>query len=83
MRAAVELLPGEAEAEGLLALMLLHDARRAARTAADGTLVPAQADLLRRLGRTEEARATYERALALVRHPTERRFLERRLTELG
>ena len=193
-RLVVELLPGEAEAEGLLALMLLHDARRAARTATDGTVVPleeqdrtvwdralidegtrvldvavargrpgpyqmqaaiaalharavrpeetdwqqivalygallrttpgpivelnaaaavamahgpeaglawmerlersgalagyhllpaAQADLLRRLGRSEEARAAYERALALVRHPAERRFLERRRGELG
>ena len=193
-RLVVELLPGEAEAEGLLALMLLHDARRAARTATDGTVVPleeqdrtvwdralidegtrvldvavargrpgpyqmqaaiaalharavrpeetdwqqivalygallrttpgpivelnaaaavamahgpeaglawmerlersgalagyhllpaAQADLLRRLGRSEEARAAYERALALVRHPAERRFLERRLGQLG
>jgi RNA polymerase sigma-70 factor, ECF subfamily len=34
-----ELLPGEAEPCGLLALMLLHDARRAARTTADGDLV--------------------------------------------
>ena len=193
-RLVVELLPGEAEAEGLLALMLLHDARRPARTAADGTLVPleeqdrrrwspeliaegilvldravarvspgpyqlqaaiaalharaarpedtdwpqiaalygallrhspgpivelnaavavamargpeaglawmerldrsgelagyhllpaAQADLLRRLGRADEARAAYARALELVRHPAERRFLERRLAELG
>ena len=193
-RVVVELLPGTAEAEGLLALMLLHDARRPARTGADGTLVPleeqdrtrwdragivegtavldravargragpyqlqaaiaalharaarpedtdwlqiaalygallrttpgpivelnaaaavamahgaeaglawmerlersgaldgyhllpaSQADLLRRLGRTEEARAAYARALALVRHPAERRFLERRLAELG
>lgn len=193
-RLVVELLPGEAEAEGLLALMLLHDARRLARTAADGTLVPleeqdrrrwdqalivegtamldravargapgpyqlqaaiaalharaerseetdwpqisalygallrlnpspivelnaavavamargpeaglvwmerlagsgdlagyhllpaAQADLLRRLGRVEEARAAYGRALGLVRHPAERRFLVRRLSELG
>ena len=192
-RLVVELLPAEAEAEGLLALMLLHDARRPARTAADGTLVPleeqdrtlwdsalidegtrvldravargtpgpyqlqaaiaalharaarpeetdwpqiaalygallrinpgpivelnaaaavamargpdaglawmerlersgalagyhllpaAQADLLRRLGRFEEARAAYRRALALVRHTAERRFLERRLAEL-
>ena len=192
-RLVVELLPAEAEAEGLLALMLLHDARRPARTAADGTLVPleeqdrtlwdsalidegtrvldravargtpgpyqlqaaiaalharaarpeetdwpqiaalygallrinpgpivelnaaaavamargpdaglawmerlersgalagyhllpaAQADLLRRLGRIEEARAAYRRALALVRHTAERRFLERRLAEL-
>jgi hypothetical protein len=34
------LLPGEAEVAGLLALMLLTDARRAARTAADGSIVP-------------------------------------------
>jgi len=34
------LLPGEAEAAGLLALMLLTDARRAARTGADGRIVP-------------------------------------------
>ena len=192
-RLVVELLPDEPEAEGLLGLMLLHDARRPARTAGDGTLVPleeqdrtrwdptfidegtqvldravargrpgpyqlqaaiaalhvgaarpedtdwpqiaalygallrstpspivelnaaaavamahgpeaglawmerlersgelagyhllpaSQADLLRRLGRTEEARAAYARALALVRHPAERRFLERRLAEL-
>jgi RNA polymerase sigma-70 factor (ECF subfamily) len=35
-----ELMPDEAEVTGLLALMLLIDARRAARTARDGTLVP-------------------------------------------
>jgi RNA polymerase sigma factor (sigma-70 family) len=34
------LVPGEAEAAGLLALMLLTDARRPARTDADGFLVP-------------------------------------------
>jgi predicted RNA polymerase sigma factor len=34
------LMPGEGEAAGLLALMLLTDARRAARTDADGSLVP-------------------------------------------
>jgi RNA polymerase sigma-70 factor, ECF subfamily len=33
------LMPDEAEALGLLALMLLHDARRAARVASDGSLV--------------------------------------------
>jgi RNA polymerase sigma-70 factor, ECF subfamily len=193
-RLVLELLPGEAEAEGLLALMLLHDARRASRTGADGSLVPleeqdrtlwdrvligegsraldhalargrpgryqieaaiaalharagrpedtdwpqiaalygallritpgpivelnaaaavamahgpeaglewmerlersgalagyhllpaAQADLLRRLGRADEARVAYRRALELVRHPAERRFLERRLGELS
>jgi RNA polymerase sigma-70 factor (ECF subfamily) len=42
----------------------------------------ARADLCRRLGRTAEARASYERALALTRQEPERRFLERRLTEL-
>ncbi|MGZ6141421.1 MAG: RNA polymerase sigma factor [Myxococcaceae bacterium] len=192
-RLVVELLPAEAEAEGLLALMLLHDARRPARTAEDGTLVPleeqdrtlwdraviaegtavldravgrgapgpyqlqaaiaalharaarpvetdwpqisalygallrhtpspivelnaavalamatgpeaglawmerldrggelagyhllpaSQAELLRRVGRLEEARAAYGRALSWVRHPAERRFLERRLAAL-
>jgi predicted RNA polymerase sigma factor len=35
-----ELLPQEGEVAGLLALMLLTDARRAARTHADGSLVP-------------------------------------------
>lgn len=34
------LLPGDGEVGGLLALMLLTDARRPARTGADGTLVP-------------------------------------------
>jgi RNA polymerase sigma factor (sigma-70 family) len=35
-----ELLPDEGEVAGLLALMLLTDARRAARTTADGSIVP-------------------------------------------
>lgn len=39
-RLLAALLPGEPEAAGLLALMLLHDARAAARTDADGDLVP-------------------------------------------
>ncbi|MFH9424096.1 RNA polymerase sigma factor [Streptomyces sp. NPDC017529] len=39
-RAAVRLLPDDGETTGLLALMLLTDARRAARTGADGSLVP-------------------------------------------
>jgi RNA polymerase sigma-70 factor (ECF subfamily) len=42
----------------------------------------ARADLLRRLGRTAEARAAYRRALQLTRQGPERRFLERRLHEL-
>ncbi|HET7232041.1 MAG TPA: RNA polymerase sigma factor [Longimicrobium sp.] len=43
----------------------------------------ARADLLRRLGGTEEARAAYQRALELARQEPERRFIERRLRELG
>ena len=42
----------------------------------------ARADLYRRLGKSEEARAAYRRALALTRQEPERRFLERRLAEL-
>jgi RNA polymerase sigma-70 factor, ECF subfamily len=42
----------------------------------------ARADLCRRLGRTAEARASYERAIALARQEPERRFLQRRLAEL-
>jgi RNA polymerase sigma-70 factor (ECF subfamily) len=41
-----------------------------------------QAELLRRLGRTGEARDAYLRALALVSDDAERRLLERRLAEL-
>jgi RNA polymerase sigma-70 factor (ECF subfamily) len=41
-----------------------------------------RAELCRRLGRTAEARAAYERALALTRQEPERRFLERRLGDL-
>lgn len=43
----------------------------------------ARADLCRRLGRVEEARGAYRRALALTRQAPERRFLERRLAGLG
>jgi RNA polymerase sigma-70 factor (ECF subfamily) len=41
-----------------------------------------RADLLRRLGRADEARGEYERALALTGGDPERRFLERRLGDL-
>ena len=41
-----------------------------------------RAELLRRLDRTEDARAAYGRALELVHSDAERRFLERRLAEL-
>jgi RNA polymerase sigma-70 factor (ECF subfamily) len=42
-----------------------------------------RAELLRRLGRSEEARAAYERALALARSEPERRFLATRISGLG
>jgi RNA polymerase sigma-70 factor (ECF subfamily) len=43
----------------------------------------ARADLLRRLGRTTGALAAYERALELTRQEPERRFIAKRLAELG
>jgi RNA polymerase sigma-70 factor, ECF subfamily len=42
-----------------------------------------RAELLRRLERTDDARAAYARALELVHSDAERRFLEQRLAELG
>ena len=43
----------------------------------------ARADMLRRLDRSGEARGAYRRALELTQQEPERRFLERRLAELG
>lgn len=133
-RLLVSLLP-HAETIGLLALMLLHDARKATRTTLDGDVVlledqdrsrwdhaqiaeggalveqalklgdagPAaglaivdnlhsrgdlssypllhalRADLCRRLGRIDEARASYARAIDLTAPGPQRRFLEGRL----
>lgn len=42
-----------------------------------------RADLCRRIGRTAEARMSYQRALSLTQQEPERRFLEKRLRELG
>ena len=42
----------------------------------------ARADLCRRLGRVADARASYERAIALTKQDPERRFLERQLAAL-
>ena len=42
----------------------------------------ARAELCRRLGRSADARASYSRALELARQEPQRRFLERRLSEL-
>ena len=43
----------------------------------------ARADLCRQLGRTAEARASYQRALALAQQEAERQFLERRIADLS
>jgi RNA polymerase sigma-70 factor, ECF subfamily len=68
-RLLVELLP-EAEATGLLALMLLHEARRAARTSADGELI-----LLEEQDRSLWNRAQIAEGIALVEQAlTSRRF---------
>jgi RNA polymerase sigma-70 factor (ECF subfamily) len=42
----------------------------------------ARADLLRRLGRVDEARTAYHAALMMTVLPAERRYIERRLREL-
>ena len=42
----------------------------------------ARADLLRKLGRLDEAEVAYRRALELVRQEPERRILLRRLAEI-
>jgi RNA polymerase sigma-70 factor (ECF subfamily) len=42
-----------------------------------------RADLCRRIGRSPEALAAYRRALGLTQQASERRFLERRIAELG
>ncbi len=76
--AAVAMADGPAE--GLRRL----DALAAAGTLAGYHLLPAaRADLLRRLGRVDEAAAAYREALALVGNDAEGRFLLRRLAELG
>ena len=60
-RLVVELMPGEPEAIGLLALMLLHDARRMARTGPDGDLVT-----LEEQDRTTWDRAQIDEGVALI-----------------
>jgi RNA polymerase sigma-70 factor (ECF subfamily) len=60
-RALVALMPDEREASALLALMLLHDARREARSSPDGELV-----LLEEQDRSRWNRAQIDEGLALV-----------------
>jgi RNA polymerase sigma-70 factor (ECF subfamily) len=70
--------------DGPAAGLALIDALLARGALADYHLAhAARADLCRRLGQTEEARASYQRALALARQGPERAFLARRLATLG
>jgi predicted RNA polymerase sigma factor len=62
-RLVVELLPGEPTPEGLLALLLLTDARLPSRIAADGALVP-----LPEQDRTRWDRSSINEGLALLNH---------------
>ena len=68
-RVLAELMPDEPEALGLLALMLLHDARRDARTDSDGHLVLLEDQDRRRWdqGRIAEGRDLVERAMRMRR----------------
>jgi RNA polymerase sigma-70 factor (ECF subfamily) len=68
-RLAAELMPREAEALGLLALMLLHDARRATRVGSDGAIVPLEEQERARWNRGEiaEGLRVLDAALALRR----------------
>ncbi len=65
-RALAELMPDEPEVHGLLALMLLHDARRAARYEGDELVLLADQDASRwDTGQIAEGRAVLDRAFAL------------------
>ena len=69
--------------DGPAAGLALIDAILARGALADYHLAhSARAELCRRLGRSKDARAAYERALGLARQEPQRRFLERRLREL-
>ncbi|MHB8576702.1 MAG: RNA polymerase sigma factor, partial [Dehalococcoidia bacterium] len=62
----------------------LIDELEASRVLEDYYLLPsARADLLRRAGRGAEAGAAYRQALALCSNPVEKRYLQRRLKEVG
>jgi RNA polymerase sigma-70 factor (ECF subfamily) len=69
--------------DGPLAGVTIIDTILARGDLADYHLIhSARAELCRRLGRTAEARTSYERALGLTQQEPERRFLRRRLEEL-
>jgi RNA polymerase sigma-70 factor (ECF subfamily) len=63
-------------------LVLVDELDRSGRLAGYHLLAATRADLLRRLGRAEEAADAYRRALELTTTDTERRYLARRLAEV-
>jgi RNA polymerase sigma-70 factor (ECF subfamily) len=67
VRLLVQLLPDEPEALGLLALMLLHEARQATRVGADGALVPLEEQDRSRWDRAriDEGLDALDRAIAM------------------
>ena len=70
--------------DGPAAGLTLVDAILARGDLADYHLIHStRADLCRRLGNKADARASYERALALTKQEPEQRFLEKRLAELS
>ena len=77
---AVAIAMAEGQAQGLA---LVQDLLAAGALADYHLAYAAEADMLRRLGRTAEARAAYARALDLCSQLPEQRFLRRRLAELG
>ncbi|WP_315835616.1 RNA polymerase sigma factor [Bradyrhizobium prioriisuperbiae] len=76
--AAVSMVDGPQKALNLVDALAVRE-----RLAGYHLLPAVRADLLRRLDRITEARQAYRDALALVRLEPERRWLEKRLAELG
>jgi RNA polymerase sigma-70 factor, ECF subfamily len=72
-----------AMSEGIPAGLALVESLEESGRLADYHLLPAtRADLLRRAGRADEARAAYEQALALATNESERRYLTERIGQL-
>jgi len=73
-----------AMAEGPDAGLALEDELSPSGVLGGNHLLPAtRADLLRRLGRRDEAAASYRQALALASPDVERRYLARRLAQVS
>ena len=85
-------MPGDGEVAGLLALMLLTEARGLALAAVDPlehklagyhAYHATRADLLRRLGRNQQSRAAYDKAIELAGNTAETAYLTRRRDQRG